>query len=161
MAGSSALTPCPGQCFACWQNPGDLTTAFPLVKQTWQGWKRLDLSLCVPTIPEPKPPRRLHPLPRGLVELYGLIAVLVVLIPEWIADGTLSLGDKKSRSNLPMASRAWRTLPELQLASMNLAALRQLGRQLRVWGYAGESRDRLTSRLLNRIKRHTKSGNAL
>ena len=105
--------------------------------------------------------RQLHPLPRGLVELYGLIAVLVVLIPEWIADGTLSLGDKKSRSNLPMASRAWRTLPELQLASMNLAALRQLGRQLRVWGYAGESRDRLTSRLLNRIKRHTKSGNAL
>ena len=76
----------------------------------------------MPTIPEPKPPRRLHPLPSGLVELYGLIAVLVVLIPEWIADGTLSLGDNKRRSNLPIASRAWRTLPELQLASMNLAA---------------------------------------
>lgn len=26
-------------------------------------------------------PRRLHPLPRGLVELYGLLAVLVVLVP--------------------------------------------------------------------------------
>ena len=76
-------------------NPGDLTTASPLLKQTWQGWSRLDFSRGVPTIPEPKPPRRLHPLPRGLVELYGLIAVLVVLIPEWIADGTLSLGDTK------------------------------------------------------------------
>ena len=121
----------------------------------------MDLSRCVPTIPEPKPPRRLHPLPRGLVELYGLIAVLVVLIPEWIAEGTLSLGDKKSRSNLPMASRAWRTLPELQLASMNLSALRQLGRQLRLWGYASESRDRLTARLLNRIKRRPNGGNVL
>lgn len=142
-------------------NPGDLTTASPLLKQTWQGWSRLDFSRGVPTIPEPKPPRRLHPLPRGLVELYGLIAVLVVLIPEWIADGTLSLGDSKGRSNLPMASRAWRTLPELQLASMNLAALRQLGRQLRIWGYAGDNRERLTARLLNRIKRRTKGGNAL
>ena len=119
------------------------------------------MSRCVPTIPEPKPPRRLHPLPRGLVELYGLIAVLVVLIPEWIAEGTLSLGDKKSRSNLPMASRAWRTLPELQLASMNLSALRQLSRQLRLWGYASESRDRLTARLLNRIKRRPNGGNVL
>ena len=115
----------------------------------------------MPTIPEPKPPRRLHPLPRGLVELYGLIAVLVVLIPEWIADGTLSLGESQRRSNLPLASRAWRTLPELQLASMNLAALRQLGRQLRIWGYASDNRERLTARLLNRIQRHTKSGNAL
>ena len=95
------------------------------------------------------------------MELYGLIAVLVVLIPEWIADGTLSLGDTKKRSNLPIASRAWRTLPELQLASMNLAELRQLGRQVRLWGYASDSRDRLTTRLLTRIKRHTRSGNAL
>ena len=95
------------------------------------------------------------------MELYGLIAVLVVLIPEWIAEGTLSLGAKKNRSNLPMASRAWRTLPELQLASMNLSALRQLGRQLRLWGYASESRDRLTARLLNRIKRRPNGGNVL
>ena len=29
--------------------------------------------------------RSLHPLPRGLVELYGLLAVVVVLIPEWNA----------------------------------------------------------------------------
>ncbi|MGA1063264.1 MAG: hypothetical protein ACO3TC_02795, partial [Burkholderiaceae bacterium] len=34
-------------------------------------------------------PRRLHPLPRGLVELYGLLAVLVVLVPEWLASGAL------------------------------------------------------------------------
>ena len=37
--------------------------------------------------PDPTDRRRLHPLPRGLVELYGLIAVLMVLIPEWLADG--------------------------------------------------------------------------
>ena len=31
----------------------------------------------------------------GAYWLYGLIAVLVVLIPEWLADGTLDLGQAK------------------------------------------------------------------
>ena len=51
------------------------------------------------------------------MELYGLIAVLVVLIPEWLADGTLNLGQAKGPASLPMRSRAWRTLPELRLAA--------------------------------------------
>ena len=41
---------------------------------------------------KPEARHQLHPLPRGLVELYGLIAVLVVLIPEWLAEGTLNIG---------------------------------------------------------------------
>ena len=57
------------------------------------------------------------------MELYGLIAVLVVLIPEWLADGTLNLGQAKGPASLPMRSRAWRTLPELRLAAMTLACL--------------------------------------
>ena len=32
----------------------------------------------------------LHPLPKGLVDLYGLLAVLMVLVPEWLADGALA-----------------------------------------------------------------------
>ena len=36
------------------------------------------------------PLKTLHPLPRGLVELYGLLAVLMVLVPEWIAGGALA-----------------------------------------------------------------------
>lgn len=59
--------------------------------------------------------RQLHPLPKGLVELYGLLAVLVVLIPEWLAEGTLSMDIRKGGDVMPMTTRAWRTLPELQL----------------------------------------------
>ena len=50
--------------------------------------------------------RSLHPLPRGLVELYGLVAVLVVLIPEWLADGTISISQAAGPEFLPMRSRA-------------------------------------------------------
>ena len=112
-------------------------------------------------LPDTRQRRRLHPLPKGLVELYGLIAVLVVLIPEWLADGTLALNERPSRSAMPMTSRAWRTLPELQLASMTLNELRLLAGDLRLWGYSSDPRNELTERLLKRSKRFNKVGNAL
>ena len=103
--------------------------------------------------PDPSEQRQLHPLPRGLVELYGLIAVLVVLIPEWLADGTLNLGQAKGSASLPMRSRAWRTLPELRLAAMTLAELRQAASELRMYQYGSATRDQLTTRLLRRLRR--------
>ena len=102
---------------------------------------------------DPSDQRQLHPLPRGLVELYGLIAVLVVLIPEWLADGTLNLGQAKGPASLPMRSRAWRTLPELRLAAMTLAELRKAASELRIYHYGSASRDQLTTRLLRRLRR--------
>ncbi len=106
---------------------------------------------------ESRPPgsrRQLHPLPRGLVELYGLLAVLFVLVPEWMAGGAL-VGFREGREglDLPVPSRAWERLPELRLATMTLGQLRQLARALRIWGYASLDRDRLTARLLRRLRR--------
>ena len=64
--------------------------------------------------PKDPEPRQLHPLPRGLVELYGLMAVLFVLVPEWMAGGALfSFRDGRQGSELPVPSGAWRRLPEL------------------------------------------------
>ena len=101
---------------------------------------------------DPRERRPLHPLPRGLVELYGLIAVLVVLIPEWLADGTITIGQAGGPATLPMRAQAWRTLPELRLAAMNLRELRQLARQLRIFQYAGLNRQKLTAKMLGRLK---------
>jgi hypothetical protein len=100
-----------------------------------------------------KPQRQLHPLPRGLVELYGLLAVLFVLVPEWMADGALAgLRAGRIGSALPMTTSAWQRVPELRLAAMNLRELRQLARELRLWGYAGLNRAQLTGCLLRRIQ---------
>ncbi|MFM9109040.1 MAG: hypothetical protein ACKOPN_00260 [Prochlorococcaceae cyanobacterium] len=114
-----------------------------------------------PSSGEPPRQRQLHPLPRGLVELYGLLAVLFVLVPEWMAGGALSgllpaVG--AGQGELPMPSRAWRRLPELLLASLRLAQLRQLGRQLRVIGYGRLDRARLTEQLLVRLRRAAARG---
>ncbi|WP_259702338.1 MULTISPECIES: hypothetical protein [Synechococcales] len=106
----------------------------------------------------PLPPdirrRPLHPLPKGLVELYGLLAVLFVLVPEWMADGALRswLGGQRG-DPMPVTASAWRRQPELRLAGLNLAALRLLARRLWIVGYAGLSRERLSPRILKRLKR--------
>ncbi len=114
-----------------------------------------------PPLPSSEPPasssagpKPLHPLPRGLVELYGLLAVLVVLVPEWMASGAmLGLLGQQRGASLPSQARAWRRLPELRLASMSLAELRLLARQLRLGGCMGLARDGLTVRLLAEIQR--------
>jgi hypothetical protein len=88
------------------------------------------------------------------VELYGLLAVLFVLVPEWMAGGALG-GFREGRrgSELPMTTGAWQRLPELRLATMTLAQLRRLACRERMPGYAGLNRDRLTARLLRRLRR--------
>lgn len=104
--------------------------------------------------PEPRlAPRQLHPLPKGLVELYGLLAVLFVLVPEWMAGGALvGFKDGRTGSQLPVTASAWRRVPELRLAAMGLAELRLLAKDLRIQGYASLRRDRLTLRLLQRLQ---------
>ncbi|MEI6615160.1 MAG: hypothetical protein WCL59_01155 [Cyanobium sp. ELA507] len=104
------------------------------------------------------PQRQLHPLPRGLVELYGLLAVLFVLVPEWMAGGALfGFRDGREGSDLPLPSGAWSRLPELRLASLNLAQMRQLARSENIRGYAGLGRDRLTARLLRHLRKRQKA----
>lgn len=88
------------------------------------------------------------------MELYGLLAVLVVLVPEWMAEGALwGWGGDRHGLQLPDAEGAWQQLPELRLAGMGLAELRLLAHDLRLPGYASESRGRLTRRLLRRLRR--------
>ena len=107
--------------------------------------------------------RQLHPLPPGLVELYGLLAVLFVLVPEWMASGAL-LGLRLGRpgdADLPMASSAWQRLPELRLATLSLAQLRLLARREGISGYARLEREGLSQRLLARLRRHRDAAKSL
>ena len=107
-----------------------------------------------PAVSQPgSKPRQLHPLPKGLVELYGLLAVLFVLVPEWMAGGALlSFSANRKGSDLPAASAVWSRLPELRLAGLGVGELRQLARRLRVPGYAVLGREQLTERLIRRLK---------
>lgn len=112
--------------------------------------------------PSQEQSRQLHPMPRGLVELYGLLAVLFVLVPEWMAGGALlSFREVRRGSDLPVTAQAWKRVPELRLASLTLAGLRQLAREERIRGYSAMARDRLTQRLLKKLARPRQPLNTL
>ncbi len=102
--------------------------------------------------------RPLHPLPRGLVELYGLLAVLIVLVPEWLAGGALDLQDGEEGDLLPSPAAAWRRVPELLLASQSVRELRSTARRCGLRGYGRLGRGPLTALLLRRLRRQAPTG---
>lgn len=97
--------------------------------------------------------KKLKPLPTGLVEIYGLIAVLIVLIPEKFAELAISIGQFNSESKLPLKSKKWEVLPELRLAAMSLRELRNLAKQMGIHGYSSEDRRVLSRRILKVLQR--------
>lgn len=99
------------------------------------------------------PQQPLHPLPKGLVEFYALLAVVLVLVPEWLANTALENLDITKGERLRLRSGSWRWDPELMLGAMTMAQLRRLARQQRLWGYSREHRDRLVRRLLRNFRR--------
>ncbi len=86
-------------------------------------------------------------MPKALVNLYGLIAVLAVIIPEWLAELAIAIGSATQREALPKPTSAWEKYPELRLASMNIKDLRNLAKQLNLNGYSNEDKASLSRRL--------------
>ena len=102
---------------------------------------------------DPDGKRQLHPLPRGLVELYGLLAVLFVLVPEWMAGSALgTLPEGAAGAELPVRSSAWSRIPELHLATLSLQEMRLLAREEHLWGYSRLTRQALNDQLLRRLR---------
>ncbi len=87
------------------------------------------------------------------MEFYALLAVVLVLVPEWLANTALENLDITKGERLRLRSRQWQWDPELMLGAMTMAQLRRLARQQRLWGYSREPRDRLVRRLLRNFRR--------
>ena len=96
--------------------------------------------------------RELNPLPKSVVNLYGVLAVIIVLIPEWMADIGILLLNRGYEDELPIESTAWESSPELKLAKLKVLELRQLAKKLKVQGYSSDTRDELYQRLLKRLR---------
>ena len=88
----------------------------------------------------------------AISNLYGLIAVILVIIPEWLAEITLAIGNSQTKSRLPQEGTAWSKKPELLLASMSIKCMRQLAAKLKVIEYSRDSKDILYQRLLRKLK---------
>ncbi len=106
----------------------------------------------LPNIKKASPKRQLRPLPKGLVNLYGLIAIFLILMPEWLAELALAIPSKKNESSLSMESGLWKKVPELHVGGMTMFELRTLAHELKIYGYSNQQREQLSRRLLKRLQ---------
>tara|TARA_Y100001968_G_scaffold162996_1_gene149053 strand:- start:84 stop:431 length:348 start_codon:yes stop_codon:yes gene_type:complete len=86
-----------------------------------------------------------------MITIYGLMAVIFVLIPEWIAEYGINLDNGQFKNTLPRKSIFDLNNPYLFIAGMSLKELRSMASQLNIWGYSSEDKKSLSKRIVNQI----------
>ena len=95
-------------------------------------------------------------LERARINLYNILAVLIVIIPEYFAELIYTIEISQHRSTLPNEGDAWESDIELRLSKMNIYELRLMAKRLCILGYSSENRNSLIRRINKKTKRRIK-----
>tara|TARA_B100000579_G_C22381416_1_gene642952 strand:- start:78 stop:410 length:333 start_codon:yes stop_codon:yes gene_type:complete len=85
------------------------------------------------------------------INIYNILAILIVVIPEFFAELLYSIEVSHHNGILPNEGDAWKTNIELKLSKLNIYELRILAKNLRINGYSCDNRNQL----IKRIKRYS------
>ena len=95
-------------------------------------------------------------LERAQINLYNILAILIVIIPEFIAELIYTIEASQHKSILPCEGDAWETNTELRLSKMNIYELRIMAKNLCIHGYSNENRISLIRRINRKSKKRIK-----
>ena len=90
------------------------------------------------------------------INIYNILAVLIVIIPEFFAELIYTLEVSQHKGVLQHEGEEWETNTELKLSKMNIFQLRLMAKQLRIFGYSGDNRDPLIRRIDKKSKKRIK-----
>ena len=90
-------------------------------------------------------------LEKARINLYNILAILIVIIPEFFAELIYTMEVSQHKNILPNQGEAWVNNTELKLSKMNMYELRLMAKELRIIGYSCDNR----SILIRRIERKT------
>ena len=90
------------------------------------------------------------------INIYNILAILIVIIPEFFAELIYTIETSQHKSLLPNEGVAWQNNTELKLSKMNIYELRMMANQLRIHGYSSDNRDLLIKRIERKSKRRIK-----
>tara|TARA_Y100001968_G_scaffold119043_1_gene108479 strand:+ start:1026 stop:1373 length:348 start_codon:yes stop_codon:yes gene_type:complete len=88
-----------------------------------------------------------------MISIYGLMAVIFVLIPEWIAEYGINLNNDQFKNILPRKSIFDVNNPYLYIAGMSIKELRSMASKLDIWGYSSEDKKSLSKRILKKLSK--------
>ena len=86
------------------------------------------------------------------INIYNILAILIVIIPELFAETIYSIGISQHNNKLPRQGEAWQKNIELKLSTMRLFELRLFAKKLNIHGYSNENRNSLIRRIKKNIK---------
>tara|TARA_Y100001968_G_C19221944_1_gene650175 strand:+ start:580 stop:912 length:333 start_codon:yes stop_codon:yes gene_type:complete len=93
---------------------------------------------------------------KARINIYNILAILIVVIPEFFAELLYTIEVSQSKRILPNEGEAWEKDTELKLSKMNIYELRLMAKKLRINGYSGDNRNSLITRIGRKSKRRIK-----
>ena len=93
---------------------------------------------------------------RARINIYNILAILIVIIPEFFAELIYTIEISQNKSVLPNEGEAWENNTELKLSKMNIYELRLMAKQLRIHGYSSDNRNSLVRRIGRKSNRRIK-----
>ena len=90
------------------------------------------------------------------INIYNILAVLIVIIPEFFAELIYTIETSQHKSILPNEGDAWENNTELKLAKLNIYQLRLMAKEYRIYGYSSENRNSLIRRIIKKSKKRIK-----
>ena len=95
-------------------------------------------------------------LERARINLYNILAILIVIIPEYFAELIYTIEASQHKSILPNEGEAWENDTELILSKLNIYELRLMAKRLCIHGYSNENRNSLIRRIKRKSKKRIK-----
>ena len=93
---------------------------------------------------------------KARINLYNILAVLIVIIPEFFAELIYTIEVSQHKNVLPNEGEEWEINTELKLSKMNIYELRLMAKDLRIHGYSCDNRNSLIRRIERRYKNRIK-----
>ena len=93
---------------------------------------------------------------RARINLYNILAILIVIIPEYFAELIYRIEVSQHKEKLPKEGDAWEKDIELRLSKMNIYELRLMAKRLSIHGYSNENRNSLIRRIDRKSRKRIK-----
>ena len=93
---------------------------------------------------------------KARINIYNILAILIVIIPEYFAELIYSIEVSQHKGVLPDEGDAWQKDTELKLSKMNIYEFRLMAKKLSIHGYSNENRNSLIRRINRKSKNRIK-----
>ncbi len=93
---------------------------------------------------------------KARINIYNILAILIVIIPEFFAELIYTIEVSNHKSILPNEGEAWENDTELKLSRMNIYELRLMAKKLHIFGYSSDTRNTLIKRMVRKSNKKIK-----